>query len=109
MPIANCFLARELEESDAQAIVATWAQRSGFDAAEMTVNVVKAKQGGNAYAVMAWLYLPSLWSEDDVMALGEGLAAALAEVMHIGASEVQVLTSIVTSGLVVEHGETLRW
>jgi hypothetical protein len=109
MPIANCFLARELEEFDAQAIVATWAQRSGIDAAEMTVNVVNGKQGGKAYAVMAWLYLPSLWSEDDVRALGEGLAAALAEVLHIGASEVQVLTSIVTSGLVVEHGETLRW
>jgi hypothetical protein len=109
MPIANCFLARKLEESDAHAIVATWAQRSGIDAAEMTVNVVNAKQGGKAYAVMAWLYLPSMWSEDDVVALGEGLAAALAEVLNIGVSEVQVLTTIVSSGLVVENGETLRW
>jgi hypothetical protein len=59
--------------------------------------------------VMAWLYLPSLWSEEDVVALGEGLAGALADVLHVSASAVQVLTSIVGSGSVVEGGETLRW
>jgi hypothetical protein len=109
MPIANCFLAPALEEPDAQAIVARWSQRSGLDADEMTVNVVSTQQGGKGYAVMAWLYLPSLWSEEDVVALGEGLARALADVLHVSVSAVQVLTSIVGSGSVVEGGETLRW
>jgi hypothetical protein len=109
MPIANCFLAQASEQPDAQAIVAAWSQRSGIDADEMTVKVVDAQQGGKAYAVMAWLYLPSLWPEEDVVALGEGLAAALADVLHVDASAVQVLTSIVNSGLVVDGGETLRW
>ena len=108
MPIANCFLAPD-EEPDVQAIVAAWSQRSGIAADEMTVNVLRAKQGGKGYGVMAWLYLPSLWSKEDVVALGEGLAAALADVVHVHASEAQVVTSIVTSGLVVEAGETLRW
>lgn len=97
------------EEPDAHAIVAAWSERAGVDADEMTVNVVHAGQGGKRYAVMAWLYLPSLWSEEDVAALGEGLAAALADVADVQPSAVQVLTSIVTSGSVVEAGETLRW
>ena len=109
MPIVNCFLAPDAEEPDAQAIVAAWSQRSGIAADEMTVNVVRAQQGGKGYEVMAWLYLPSLWPEEDVAALGEGLAVALADVVHVRPSEVQVVTSIVTSGLVVEAGETLRW
>jgi phenylpyruvate tautomerase PptA (4-oxalocrotonate tautomerase family) len=109
MPIANCFLTRASEKSDAAAIVAAWSQRSGIDADEMTVNLVDVEQGGKAYEVMAWLYLPSLWSDADVAALGEGLAAALADVLHVDASAVQVLTSVVPPGRVVEAGETLHW
>jgi hypothetical protein len=109
MPIANCFFAPAPEEPDAEAIVSAWSERSGLGADEMTVNLVPAQQGGKPYAVMAWLHLPSLWSEENVIALGEGLAAALADVFRVKPSAVQVLTSIVASGLVVEGGETLRW
>lgn len=70
---------------------------------------VQARQGGKKYAVMAWLYLPSLWSEEEVVLLSEGLAAALADVAQVEPSSVQVLTSILTSGSVVEVGTTLRW
>ena len=109
MPIANCFIASPPDEPDAEATVAEWSHRSGIAADEMTVNVVHAQQGGKRYAAMAWLYLPSLWSEPDVVALSEGLAAALADVVRVRPSAVQVVTSIVTSGSVVEAGETLRW
>ncbi len=109
MPIANCFFASARENPDADAIVMAWSNHSGIDAGEMTVNVVHTHQGGKRYAVMAWLYLPSLWSEDEVAALSEGLSAALADVSHVPPSGVQVLTSIVTSGSVVEAGKTLHW
>ncbi len=109
MPIANCLLASPPDVVDADAIVTAWSARSGIDGAEMTVNVLHGRQGGKRYAAMAWLYLPSTWSEDDVVALGEGLAAALAEIGGVPPARVQVLTSIVTSGSVVEAGETLRW
>ena len=107
MPIANCFI--DAPPDDPEAIVRAWSDRSGIAADEMTVNVVHMRQGGKRYAVMAWLYLPSLWSEEDVVMLSEGLAAALADVFHVQLSGVQVLTSVVTSGSVVEAGETLRW
>ncbi len=109
MPIANCIFVTTTDDPDARAIVRAWSSYSGIDADDMTINVMHARQGGRRYAVMAWLYLPSLWTNDDVVALSEGLAAALAEVVHVPSSSVQVLTSIMTSGLVVEAGETLRW
>jgi hypothetical protein len=59
--------------------------------------------------VMAWLYLPSIWPDDAVAALSEGLAAALAGAFFVELSSVQVVTSIVPSGLVVEDGETVHW
>jgi hypothetical protein len=109
MPIANCFVASAPAELDPDAIVAAWSDRSGIDAGEMTVNVVHAQQGGKRYEAMAWLYLPSLWSEADVAALGEGLAAALADVLAVHPSAVQVVTSIVAPGLVVEAGRAVHW
>ena len=39
----------------------------------------------------------------------ERLAGALADTLNVEPSAVQVLTSIVPSGAVVEAGETLRW
>jgi len=73
MPIANCFVSAP-DGLDADTIVTVWSARSGIIADEMTVNVVHAPQGGKRYGVMAWLNLPSLWSDKDVVALSEGLA-----------------------------------
>ncbi len=109
MPIANCLFASEDANPAPETIVREWSHRSGIAAVDMTVNVVQAHQGGKKYAVMAWLYLPSLWSEEEVVLLSEGLAAVLADVVQVDPSSVQVLTSILTSGSVVEAGTTLRW
>jgi hypothetical protein len=109
MPIANCLVASLPDDLDTNAIVAAWSNRSGIESDEMTVNLLPAIQGGKPYAVMAWLYLPSLWSAGAVTALGEGLAAALADALVVEPSSVQVVTSIVASGLVIEDGKTMHW
>jgi hypothetical protein len=75
----------------------------------MTINLLEAHQAGKRYAVMAWLYLPSIWPDDAVGVLSEGLAAALADAFVVEPSSVQVVTSIVASGFVVEDGETVNW
>ncbi len=110
MPIANCFVRRdsaiELEPDD---IVQAWSTASGVGTDEMTINVVPADQGGKAYTVMAWLYLPSLWSDDEVVALGEGLATALANGAAVDTTAIQVITTIVHPGYVIESGTTLYW
>jgi len=58
---------------------------------------------------MAWLYLPSLWSDHDVDRLGLGLAAALRDVLQVESAEIQVIVSILGSGSVIEAGQILRW
>lgn len=98
--------ATELATSE---LVAAWSSRSGVDPDEMTINLLESHQAGKPYAIMAWLYLPSIWPGDAVTALSEGLAAALAEAFVLDPSSVQVVTSIVASRLVVEDGETVHW
>ena len=58
---------------------------------------------------MGWLYLPSLWLEDAVVALSKGLAAALVDALDVEHSSVQIVISIVESGTVVEAGEIVHW
>jgi hypothetical protein len=109
VPIANCLVASVPDNLDTSEIVAAWSNRSGIDSDEMTINLLQAHQAGKPYAVMAWLYLPSIWPDGAVAALTEGLAAALADAFVVELSSVQVVTSIVASGLVVEDGQTVRW
>jgi hypothetical protein len=110
MPIANCFVRDDGSTAlDPEAVIRAWVAASGIETDEMTVNVSAVEQGGKAYAVMAWLYLPSLWSGDDVIALSEGLASALASGAEVESSAVQVITTTVESGAVVESGEIMRW
>jgi hypothetical protein len=109
VPLANCYVATTPGALDPDAVVEAWSRHSRVTAEEMTLNVAYVQQGGKRYAVIAWLYLPSLWSQSDVVALSEGLAAALVEVMEVEPSAVQVVTSIVASGSVVEAGKTVAW
>jgi len=89
--------------------VRLWSAHSGVDADEMTINCGRVQQGGCPYAAMAWLYLPSLWSDHDVDRLGLGLAAALRDVLQVESAEIQVIVSILGSGSVIEAGQILRW
>jgi hypothetical protein len=109
MPVANCLVASVPDDLDTSEVVAAWSNRSGIDCDEMTINLLETHQAGKPYAVMAWLYLPSIWPDDAVAALSQGLAAALADAFVVEQSSVQVVTSIVASGLVVEDGETVHW
>ena len=109
MPIANCHVVSMRDNLDPNAIVADWSRRSGIEPDEMTLNLVAVRQGGKRYSAMAWLYLPSLWPEEAVVALSKGLAAALADALDVEHASVQIVTSIVESGMVVEAGEIVYW
>ncbi|QSP95183.1 hypothetical protein LPB19_01820 [Marinobacter salinisoli] len=109
MPIANCIVKRDLKIA-VDNIVQLWAQASGVDAKEMTINFTRVdEQFGRQYSVMATLYLPSAWSREQVVSLERGLALALSDGLRQPVDQVHVVTLIVASGHVVEHGEVQRW
>lgn len=98
MPIANCHvlsMPNDLRPSD---IVEAWSRHPGIEPDEMTLDLIALKQVGKRYRAIAWLYLPLLWPDEAVAALVTGLAAALAEALHVESSSVQVLTSILMPG-----------
>jgi hypothetical protein len=111
VPIATCFVRDGLPPAlEIDALTGLWSEESGVGSEQMTINLVAATlQAGAPYRVMAWLYLPSLWSSDQALQLQVGLARALGRAFAVELSEIQVITSIVESGQVVEGGETETW
>lgn len=108
MPVANCVVADD-RAPDPAAVVRLWSRAAGIGADEMTVNLVHATQGGRRYTAMAQLLLPSVWRGDDIERLSVGLARALAEATGAEPSAVQVITTVLTSGSVVEGGRIVHW
>jgi hypothetical protein len=111
VPIANCFVHDDVPPGlEIDALTALWSEESGVGSGQMTINVIAGtRQTGAPYRVMAFLYLPSLWSSEQLRQLQVGLARALGRGFAVAPAEVQVITSIVESGHVVEAGETQNW
>jgi hypothetical protein len=111
VPIANCFVHDELRaELESDALTELWSEESGIRSEQMTINVIAGiRQYGAPYRVMAFLYLPSLWTSEQARDLQTGLASALGRGFGVAPAEIQVITSIVESGQVVEGGETQDW
>ena len=109
MPIAHCVVSPACRHS-ASDVIALWSTEAGIASDQMTINFIRSEeQVGNSYAVMATLYLPSLWSKDSISSLQLGLARALATYFEISIQEVHVITRVVDSGLVVEGGKEQSW
>lgn len=109
MPIANCFISPSCPLGKGN-LVDIWANHSAQSSEHMTVNFIESKaQFGNEYFVMANLYLPSVWSSASISSIQIGLSKSLAEYFNITIDQVQVITSIVSSGMVVEDGQEIKW
>lgn len=109
MPIANCVITKECTQG-ASDLIALWAKESEISPEHMTINIVtSSEQLGNKYKIMANLALPSMWSRSDVSLLQIGLAKALSKHFAVTIHEVHVISNIVTSGLVVESGQEIKW
>lgn len=111
MPIANCFVRAGVPAAaEIHGLTCLWAQESCISDDHMTINMAAGtRQDGAPYSIVAFLYLPSSWSSEDVGRLQVGLARALAKAFALDPADVQVITSIVESGHVVENGETQEW
>jgi len=109
MPIANCIVTPNCQPGTKD-LIELWSRESGISAEHMTANILVAdRQYGNPYTLMATLLLPSMWSEPSISALQTGLARALAHHFLLDLQDIQVVTSIVPSGRIVENGQEVSW
>lgn len=112
MPIANCLVHKGCYQkvSSTESLIELWAAESGMSSEHMTVNITQyAEQRGNAYNIMAVLYMPSIWCKQDVNLCQTGLAYALTRYFNVNINTVHVMTHILESGMVVENGEIVEW
>ena len=112
MPIANCVVAKSyLDKIDSSRdLIKKWADESKMSSEHMTINLIaNYAQFGNSYAVMARLFLPTLWSAKAVSSLQTGLARALSFYFQVGIDDVHVISCRIDSGLVVENGQEQAW
>lgn len=108
MPIANCVLSASCPQGQGD-LIELWSRSAQQSTEHMTINLIRGEQQGQDYAVVATLFLPSVWSSSAMKRLQEGLAVALIEYFSVKPSDVIVLTQVLESGQVVEDAETVYW
>ena len=112
MPIAHCIVTENyLEAYDRSCnLIELWAIESTKSSEHMTVNIISnTEQQGKKYGIMANLLIPTIWQGEDISLLQLGLAKALSSYFKASLSDVQVITTQVNSGMVVENGKEQQW
>ena len=111
MPVASCVLAPELAlVGRAEDLLLAWSNQAGVDQSLLTLDICRAEQRlGKSYLIITTLFLPSAWSPSQVNTIQLALAKTLAIYFQIELSDVLVITQVIQSGLVVEHGQLVVW
>lgn len=111
MPIANCYIKERLgKQLNFDQLAIDWASELEIDKKEITMNVISSfQQYGAQYAVMVNLFLPSLWSSNDVEKIQQTLARLLSRYLDINLTEVFIMTTILESGHVLSNGQIEKW
>ncbi|MBC9796109.1 hypothetical protein [Sinomicrobium weinanense] len=111
MPILHCFVKqKDVPELLLDSIVKEWGMRIGVADNDICINMVSGfVQAGKSYAILANLYLPALWSDQDVRNIQQSLLEVLSGNFHVREEDIFIMTSIIQSGHVVENGQIITW
>ncbi len=111
MPIANCFIKeKQISLKELRKLSESWASEIQVDVDDVCLTFIPdCIQAGQQYKVLVNLYLPSLWSEDQVNHIQKSLLGILCGFFKVDSSQVFIMTSIIQSGHVVESGEIVKW
>jgi hypothetical protein len=58
---------------------------------------------------MVNLYLPDFWTPDEVKDIQAGLLETVCKCLHVKRERVFIVTTLITSGHVVEDGKIVSW
>lgn len=110
MPIANCIIKKHKSYNTTFELVKTLSDELNVPIEDITINfMVSDSQVGHQYDCMIYLYLPSLWSSEDVKRIEAAFVNAICGYLNLTNESVFLITSIVNSGNVVSNGEIEEW
>lgn len=112
MPIAFFYGvgADNLSKNRCERIIEDWSQTANLSKELCTINVIpNTIQAGNAYKLMVKLYLPSLWSEEEVRHIQQSLSQSIHKNLGLEPEDLFVMTSIIQSGHVIDRGKLEVW
>ena len=111
MSFANCFYKkRKLSLKKLENMVNEWASIVGVDKKDICINIIKEySQLGQKYPVLVNLYLPTLWSPNDIKRIQLGLLKVLSKYLEVKENEIFIMTSLIQSEHVVENGQIVKW
>lgn len=91
-------------------LVVEWANEIAVNIKDININLIETKiQAGNEYKIIANLYLPSLWNDEDISHIQLSLGRLIIKHLNLTLKDVFIMTSIIQSGNVVENGNTKKW
>lgn len=112
MPIAFVYVGRgfPISQEQVEKLAGAWSSLSKISLEDITVTVQEhIHQAGGGYKAMVRLILPSLWEENDVRRISMSLNEAVVKTLHLRDEDVVIMTSIVSSGEVLDRGVILEW
>jgi hypothetical protein len=110
MPVANCFYKKgKLSIKKMENMVNEWANIVRVDKKDICVNMIKEySQPGQKYPVLANLYLPTLWSANDIKRIQLGLLKLLSKYLEVKENQIFIMTSLIQSEHVVENRQIVN-
>ena len=111
MPIVNCFIKEKyFDQTVFDALTEGWSIEIGVALDDITINwIVINGQSGQSYEAMVHLYLPTVWSEDQIAQIQLNLLKLIAKHLALEPDHILIMTSMIPSGQVVSNGEVEKW
>lgn len=110
MPIVNCFVNLSIKSLDLDSVVASWSEMAEINPKDITINLIElTSQSGNPYPMLVNLYLPTLWSNEQMHKITITLALSMQKTLGLEKEHIFIMTHWVDSGQVFENGEIINW
>lgn len=110
MPIANCFIKNKMNFSNIDSLLKTLSDKLTLSISDITINFIRSsEQVGRSYDLMIFLYLPTLWKQEDVERVELTFVNTFSDHFKLSSNNIFLITTMVQSGHVVDNNKIQRW
>jgi hypothetical protein len=111
MPIAICYTNENIIDNlSLQQLIAEWATLIQVDTKDIHVSMVYPQlQSGQTYKLLAHVFLPTLWTYEEVNNIQLSFHRLLMKYGGLLPADIFIITTLVPSAQVVENGSLVTW